>query len=249
MRNFSKGLRLVFLELMPAYLKAVDEPTLQKTDGTPVGKLDVLAMEKLRTYIKDCFPEDCTIGEEDGFSDKDMQRFFRDMKRRYWTIDGLDGTENRKMGTTFGAMVSCRHGDEIVYSAFFQPVDQALYENGFYEAELGKGAWQWNGIPGIHEWPEQSLILAAEHGTLNRRTVLIEGSSKKAMGNARITKLGQSVTTRLNVSSCMAATIVARGRASALVSVRNPVWDTWPAVRLIKEAGGIVTDWEGKHVT
>ncbi len=248
MKDFSKGLRLVFLELMPAYLSTMGDKITQKQDGTPAGNLDFLAMEKLREYIKAKFPDDLTIGEEDGFGGDDMELFFRDMENRYWTIDGLDGTGNRQMGTTFGAMVSCRQGNEILYSAFFQPVDQALHGNGFYHAELGKGAWQWNGKPMADECPQESQILAAHH-KLDRYTFLLEGSSKKVMRNPRIARLAQAGATRLNVSSCLSATIVARGKASALVTVENAPWDTWPAVRIIKEAGGTVTDWNGNPVT
>ena len=235
---------------MPDYIGTAkgqmgDKILKTKKDGTPVGDLDNLAMEALRECIKRHFPNDYTIGEEDERDDAEMQRILARTDEFQWTIDGLDGTGNRRMGTTYGAMVSRRKGDVIHYAAFFRPVDQMLWQNGFFETEYGNGAWQWYGEGS----DEQIQLLAAQHNALERHTVHLEGSSKKFFRFPGIINLGQNVTVRPSVSSCVAATAVAMGKASALVTVENKPWDTWPAIVLIEEAGGIVTDWKGKSVT
>ena len=79
-------------------------------------------------------------------------------------------------------------------------------------------------------------------------TVLLEGSSKMFF-NEPILTLGRTVTTRASVSSSVAATTVALAKASAVVTVKNAVWDNWPIWLMIQEAGGIVTDWRGNPLT
>ncbi|MDO8582385.1 MAG: inositol monophosphatase family protein, partial [bacterium] len=189
------------------------------------------------------FPHDLTLGEEDETDMGTMQRILADREGIYWTIDGLDGTQNWELGTTFGGMVARRKGNEILYAAVFQPMDEHVYGAGFFEAEKGCGAWRW------YDEETHIQILAAQENALKRRFVMIEGSSSKSFKNARVVKLGQRVSTRTNVSSCFSTTIVASGLASGMLVIENPPWDTWPALLFIPEAGGIVTDWDGKPVT
>jgi fructose-1,6-bisphosphatase/inositol monophosphatase family enzyme len=79
-------------------------------------------------------------------------------------------------------------------------------------------------------------------------TVLLEGSSK-AFFQEPIVSLGEKVTTRASLSSCIAATTVARGDATALITKGNKPWDTWPAILMISEAHGVVTNYQGQVVT
>lgn len=234
---------------MPDYIGTAkeqmgDKILKTKPDGTPVGDLDNLAMETLRECIKKHFPDDYTIGEEDERDEAEMRRILARTEEFQWAIDGLDGTGNRRMGTTYGAMVSRRKGNEIQYAAFFRPVDQMLWGNGFIEAEYGCGAWQWHG----DDTRDITQLIAAQHSALERHTICLEGSSKKFFKNPTIVNLGKTVTVRPSVSSCIAATAVAMGKVSALVTVENKPWDTWPAIVLTQEAGGIVTDWKGESV-
>ncbi len=77
---------------------------------------------------------------------------------------------------------------------------------------------------------------------------MLEGSSKKFF-KPPISLLGSRITVRPGMSTCVAATTVAMGRADAFVSVGNKPWDNWPAWLLIEEAGGIITDFNGKPCT
>ncbi len=73
---------------------------------------------------------------------------------------------------------------------------------------------------------------------------MLEGSSKRFFKPPLI-KLGLEETTRSSFSSCVAATTVARGDTSALVTIENKPWDNWPSIGIIEEANGIVTDFKG----
>ena len=240
---FPDALMKLFADLTPRYIGRSHDKRNDKikSDGTPVGNLDLYAMEKIRELIFEYFPGEVTIGEEDKKSAEQMRKLLSDKDGCQWTIDGLDGTGNRGMGTnSFGAMISRRQGEKILLAALYRPTDERLRGNGFFYAESNHmRARLWCGLcNGYHS------LRTAQHGELERITVMLEGSSKKFF-KPPLSTLGLEITTRCSFSSCIAATTVAMGKASALVTVENKPWDNWPSACLIKEAGGIVTDWQG----
>ncbi len=244
---FTERLRRCFVEMLPYYLGKAHDPRgdkIKPADGTPVGNLDVFAAVQLATLIAHYFPGERIIGEEDQRSDDDIRRILANREEFQWTVDGLDGTGNRGMGTfSFGAMVARRHGDEILYAAIFLPAKEKLHQNGFLSAVRGKGAYQWCG-----DHQEYERLRTAHPGQLERITVMLEGSSKKFF-KPPISDLGRVITTRPGFSTSVATTAVAEGKASAFVNKDHKPWDAWPAMLIIEEAGGVVTDHHGKPVT
>lgn len=248
MDSLTQAIEALFASLLPLYIGAAHERSgtkvQLKTDGTPVTDLDNYTLTRLRELITAWFPNDYTIGEEDQKNSEEVARILANQDQRQWTIDGLDGTWHYRRGTnSYGAMVSQRLGSRILYAAIFRPIDMALRGNGFFFAEDGHGAWEW-----CRDCNEYHRLHTARAGKLERPVVLLEGSSKQFFEEP-VVSLGKRVTTRPSLSSCIAATTVARGDATALLTRGNKPWDTWPAILLIKEAGGIVTDYRGHPVT
>ena len=235
----------LFSELLPAYIgtahKTVGTKIESKKDGTPVTDLDNHSLSLLRELITKYHPKDFTIGEEDKRGNEQIQEILECQGQRQWTIDGLDGTWHFAKGTnSYGAMVANRLGGAILFAAIFRPIDQRLRGNGFFYAERGKGAWQFCSKCSTYH----KLQTAKQE---DRFLVMLEGSSKKFF-KPPISNLGQAVTTRPSLSASIAATTVASGRASAVVTVENKPWDNWPIMLFVEEAGGIVTDWQGNPV-
>ena len=255
--DFTKALGGLFEELLPLYVpkahgkvgtKVRTKVRAEQGDTEPVTDLDNYTLARLRGLIIGWFPGDYTIGEEDTKSPAEIARILADQTNYYWTIDGLDGTWHFIRGSwSYGAMVSRRQGNRILYAAIFRPVDMALCGTGFFFAELGEGAWEWcrddNEYHQLHTAPfgDPKKVPRA----LERTTVLLEGGSKLFFTGS-VASLGAQVTTRPSLSSCIAATTVARGDASALVTKGNKPWDTWPAIGIIEAAGGIVTNHRGE---
>lgn len=245
--GFTHALQAVLMNLLPLYVpsthKRMGTKIQLKDDGTPVTDLDNYALEQLRAVINNWYPKDCTIGEEDKKSSVEMEKILANQEQYQWTIDGLDGTWHFSRGTnSYGAMISRRRGNQILYAAIFRPVDMILRGDGFFVAEQGRGAWEYCGDHNIYH-----QLHTAPFGALERMTVMLEGSSK-AFFQEPIASLGAKVATRASLSSCIAATTVARGDATALVTRGNKPWDTWPAILMISEARGIVTDYQGKPI-
>lgn len=244
---FTERLKRCFIEMLLYYVGKAHDPRGDKvkpTDGTPVGNLDIFTMKHLETLISKYFPRERIIGEEDGRSDDEICRVLANREEYQWTVDGLDGTGNRGMHTfSFGAMVARRRGDEILYAAIFLPAKEKLHRNGFLFAVRSEDAYQWCGA---HQQYER--LHTAKHGELERITVMLEGSSKKLF-KPPISNLGLVITTRPGFSTSVATTAVAEGKASAFVNIDHKPWDAWPAMLVISEAGGVITDHRGNHVT
>ncbi len=252
--RFTEALKDLYLELLPLYVPKAHGKSgtkvLLKSDDTPVTDLDNYTLARLRGLILGWFPADRTIGEEDTLSADKVAQILADQESCYWTIDGLDGTWHFIRGSnSYGSMVSRRRGNDILYAAIFRPVDMALRGTGFFFAELGEGAWEW-----CTDCDEYHHLQTAAPGKYNaetnprgleRTTVLLEGGSKLFFKDP-VANLGRSITTRPSLSSCIAATIVAQGGATALVTRGNKPWDTWPAIGLIEGAGGVVTNYRGE---
>lgn len=241
---FTTVLKRLFFGLSPLYIGEAGEEIgtkIKPADGTPVTSLDHRTLERLRSLIAEHFPCDITIGEEDRTGPEEIRRLLEREDQFQWTIDGLDGTGNLRLGTnSYGAALARRYGNNILYAAAFRPVDYALRGNGFFFAERGQGTWEW--------FNYYHPLSAAPADRLDRMVILLEGSSKKFF-EPPITYLGRAETTRSSLSSCVAATTVARGRASALFTVENKPWDNWPSWLFIQEAGGTVTGWQGEPLT
>lgn len=242
--SFTDELRNLFIDLLPLYIPKAhgraDTKVTVKDDSTPVTDVDTHTLAQLRTLIAQWFPLECTIGEEDRRSSEALAAILTNVHECQWTIDGLDGTWHFTRGTnSYGAMVSRRQGNCILYAAIFRPVDMALRGNGFFVARHGEGAFEWCRDCNVYE-----RIRTADYDALERKVVLLEGSSKRFFTEPLLS-LGKKITTRPSLSSCIAATTVARGDATALITTGNKPWDNWPVILMIEEAGGVVTDHQG----
>lgn len=241
--EFRGALMRLFLRLLPSYIGEAGVgigTKIKPSDGTPVADLDNYALAEIRKLIEQHFPADCIIGEEDGKSAAEIQQIINRQNQFQWTVDGLDGTGNARAGlNSYGAAVARKRGNQILFAAIFLPIDYALRRNGFLWAENGQDAREWLDREGRF-----IILKTASVGDLDRMVVTLEGSSRRLF-EPPVTNLGSSKTTRCSFSSCVAASAVARGRASALVTVGNMPWDNWPAIGIIEAAGGIVTDWQG----
>ncbi len=174
-REFTKELHDLFSELLPFYIGKAHEKmgTKIKNDGTPVTDLDNHTLTRLRELITRRFPDDFTIGEEDKRDEKQIRQILARQDQHQWTIDGLDGTGNYRMGTnSYGASVSRRRGNKILFAAIFRPIDEALRGDGFFFAEREGGSFR-----RCKEHGEYHEIRTASEGVLERVTVMLEGSS------------------------------------------------------------------------
>jgi len=192
-----------------------------KSDGTPVTAADLAAEKMIRERIAEQFPDDSIVGEEHPDTDGSSGRI--------WVIDPIDGTK------------AFTHGVPL-YSNLIAMIDQS------------------GPAVGVINLPALGEVVAAGRGlgsTHNGRPCHV--SDHTPIAGAYLCTSGtdywpkQSLSNVLN-SDCVVRTwgdaygysLVATGRAEAMVDPQAHPWDIAPMAVIIPEAGGEFTNTSGQ---
>ena len=201
------------------------------------GPIDVVTAvdHAAETAIVDCLrrlqPSVPILAEERGFvgGSKTGCRFI---------VDPLDGTTNFAHGfPVFAVSIAYEEGGEVVAGAVLDPVREELFT-----AEAGRGA-HLNGVP-IRVSPTAEMQYA----------LLATGFpySREAMDRAldlfvRIMRRVRAV--RRAGSAALDLCCVAAGRLDAFWEETLRAWDTAAGEVIVREAGGLVSDFDGGPFT
>ena len=200
-----------------------------KADDSPVTQADRDANAKILEVLGEAFPEDAILSEE---TPDDHVRLAR---RRVWIVDPLDGTRDFVARTgQFSVHVGLAVDGEAVVGVVFQPVTGALFS-----AARGMGAFRVEGTSGSQLRVSTVSELAALRIGVSRLN--ISDRLKRclhASGLERTVPMGASVK----------HTALAAGELDAVInlSAGELEWDTCAPEVVIREAGGVVTDGEGR---
>lgn len=196
----------------------------RKADHSPVTIADREAEQLIRTSIEARFPGEEILGEEEGGA-------FRAGDR--WVIDPIDGTKSFICGVPLYATLLSYEtaGEPSIAVCYFPALDEMLY------AERGRGA-TWNGRRcQVSSQPSLSAAAVSCGGHLS---MIRHG---RWSGFERIAQ--QTLLTR-TWSDAYGHALVATGRIDAMVDpVVNP-WDISAVSLIVREAGGMFTDFDGK---
>ncbi len=218
--------------LLVHYHKLKRSEIQRKSAFDRVTRADLEANKLILSTIKKSFPEHDFLSEETGFEDNpDIYR---------WVIDPLDGTTNYIIGNPlFCVAIALTCKQKILLSVQYAPALDELFI-----AEYGKGATM-NGkkikvsrVPSLRD----SIVTLARsrYKQSRRRYVSIQRKLE-----------GQVLNMRHFGSTALTLGYVAAGRVSGSMVVPPGIasWDILPGVLLVREAGGRVTDFEGKQWT
>jgi histidinol phosphatase-like enzyme (inositol monophosphatase family) len=196
-----------------------------KADGSPVTVADRAAEQAARDWVARYFPEDGILGEEFGEE--------RVGARRRWVIDPIDGTKSFVRGTPlWGSLVALCEGETVLAgAAYFPAVDELL------AAAPKAGCW-WNG----------SRCGVSTVASLERATVLTtdECFRERPQRRAGWDRLSSSAAVSRSWGDCFGYLLVATGRAEAMCDPVMSPWDSAALHPIIREAGGVFTDWDGR---
>lgn len=187
---------------------------------------DLKSDKLIISAIKKKFPQHNILTEESGFIDK---------KSDYaWVIDPLDGSTNFARGNPFFAVsIALMKDKELLLGVVYAP-----YLKELYVAEKGKGAYL-NGKK-IHVSKTNTLaksyLVSCEGGDATNKQI--------AEINAKFLPLVKDM--RKLGSAALESSSVAAGRSEAYIVRQISSWDVAAGVLLVEEAGGKVTDFEGK---
>jgi myo-inositol-1(or 4)-monophosphatase len=189
-----------------------------------VTDADLAAEAEIIEVIRAAYPEDVIVSEEVGSRDGKGQR--------RWLVDPLDGTVNYAHQVPFFAVsIACFLEGAAQIGVVFNPLSGELFT-----ARTGSGA-QLNGRP-IQVSPEtqvaESLLASGFPYDLNR------GFEPLAARFLRVLKAARGI--RRLGSAALDLCYVACGRFAGYWESDLKPWDTAAGILIVREAGGVVTD-------
>lgn len=195
-----------------------------KADETPVTFADRRAEEVMRQLIEKRFPSHGIVGEELGTTRGDAEFV--------WVLDPIDGTKSFITNVPlFGTLIGLLHQGKPIVGCIHQPVLKQLV--------IGDGrTTTLNGSP-VHVRPcsdiSQATLLTCDPINPERH-----------QDGAAFDRLAKKARIYRTWGDCYGYLLVATGWADLMVDpILNP-WDLLPLVPVIRGAGGIITDWQGK---
>lgn len=192
-----------------------------------VTEMDIKAEDMIMKTIKARFPEHGILTEE-SFEQKSGSEY-------RWIIDPLDGTTNYSHGfPIFCVSIALEREGEIILGVVFNPM-----LNELFTAEKGKGAYLNNKrirVSGISELTKSLLATGFPYDVRTSRDNNISHFANFAVRVQAIRRAG---------SAALDMCYVACGRFDGFWELKLKPWDTAAAMLIIKEAGGIVTDFKG----
>ncbi len=206
------------------YFAAPDLAVETKSDRTPVTAADRGAEELMRRMIRARFPGHGILGEEFGPENTDAEFV--------WVLDPIDGTRAFAAATPlFGTLIALLHGGQPVLGAIHQPVLRQLVVGDGRQTTL-------NGRP-----VRVRATARLEEATLLCSDVL---TPARHQNGGAFAALGQRVKQLRTWGDCYGYLLVATGWADIMCDpIMNP-WDVAALIPVVRGAGGIITDWQGR---
>ena len=200
----------------------------EKTRNDFVTDVDRMAERAIIDTLRQSYPEHGILAEESGQSgDSDYQ----------WIIDPLDGTTNFLHGLPqFAVSIALRHRERLLQGVIFDPVRQDLYT-----ASHGGGA-QLNGkrIRVSRRRGIKAALLGTGipfGGKVDTLGIYMKSLRALIPHSAGIRRAG---------AASLDLAWVAAGRMDGFWEFGLSPWDMAAGALLISEAGGIVTDLDGR---
>lgn len=199
--------------------------------GDAVTEVDVLAETMIMKEIKAMFPDHQVQGEESGRSGNRDSDYL-------WMIDPLDGTNNFVIGLPlFAISITLMYKRNPVLGVVYEPITNRL----FVSSKQGGAAC--NGEP----------IRVKRKEAIHKGNVgWIQGH--KVQNDARAMKLRHHVESQFKrmlrlwaptIQWCM----LANGDLDGIVLYNSEGDDLYSGILMVKEAGGVVVDFEGNAFT
>ncbi len=173
--------------------------------------------------IRDIFPKDGILCEESGHIQEGEYT---------WVIDPLDGSINYVNGIPYCAVsIAVVYEQMPVIGVIYQPFSDELFW-----AQKGKGAWFANTRLRVHDRPLKEGVVGIDFGREEKKE--IAGWVERFSTRCRYV--------RVNGSAALALSEVAQGWTQGYLQNTLYPWDAAAGALIVKEAGGVVTNREGK---
>ncbi|MGM0874793.1 MAG: inositol monophosphatase family protein [Bacillota bacterium] len=208
----------------------------KKNASDLVTEVDKLSEELLRGKIQADYPEHWLISEEDCGQANPYKAFKNNQSGYGWIIDPIDGTTNFIHGIPhFSVSIGIVKDGEPVIGVVFNPITDELYT-----ARKSLGA-HLNGRPirvGFEEKLEEAVVATGFQASDYKGGSRVLQQMDKLAGKSRNIRMFGAA----SVDLCL----VASGKITGFWHEGLNPWDTAAGVLILTEAGGHVTDNDGK---
>lgn len=216
--------------VLMSHLGKTSEATVKESISSVVTEADLASEKVILNILLDTPEPNNVITEESGYIDN---------RSAYtWVVDPLDGTSNFAAGLPwFGVIIALFRGNRPILGGMYLPVDQQLYL-----CEEAAGATL-NGIS-IHTTASAKLA-----GHLVAYSFDFSDTPGKTESEMEILKsLSKKVRNIRSTNSLVDFCYTADGRLGAAINQTTKIWDIAVPWLMISEAGGRVTDIQGKEI-
>lgn len=199
-----------------------------KPDQSPVTFADKEAERIIRETIMKAFPDHGFLGEE---SDKNAS-----LSEYIWIVDPIDGTRNyiREIPLFATEIALMKDGELILGVSNAPAIKELMY------AEKGFGAYL-NG----------EKIVVSEVSKLEE-AYFSHGGMKhfdKHHLLGKLLSLGKQVRLQRGIGDFWSYHLLAQGKIDIMIEAEMKIWDIAALTVIVQEAGGVVTDIEGKAIS
>jgi len=209
---------------------------LTKRQAEAVTEADRASQRHIVAALRRRFGGDGIIGEENETGDA-ITFDCPNLLGRVWVIDPIDGTNNFVNG--LGAFAVC-----IGLLDQGRPILGVVYDvtrDQMYAAAVGQGAWL------------DTRKLAVPPTPLNDSAIIMMTSNVlDAQGNCPAYPARWLAQTNWKIrilgSAALEAVSVASGVAHAAITVNGKLWDCVAPAAIVLEAGGSITDFQGRDI-
>jgi myo-inositol-1(or 4)-monophosphatase len=195
-----------------------------------VSEVDRAAEREIRYHLKKAYPDHAILGEEGGL-EGDENADYR------WVIDPLDGTTNFLRGIPhYGISIACLHKGKVEHAVIIDPVRREEFT-----ASRGRGA-------ALNGRRIRVSNRASLDGALLGTGIPFKNHCDEVLGpySKSIELLaGQCAGIRRAGAASLDLAYVAAGRLDAFWEKGLSIWDLAAGALLVREAGGLVSDFHG----
>lgn len=209
---------------------AVDLHVDTKPDLTPVTDVDRAVESALRAELARVLPGDSVLGEEFGGSTT--------LRGRQWIIDPIDGTKNFVRGVP-------------VWASLIALLDEGVPAVGVVSAPtLNRRWWAASGVGAFAavdgSAPRRiSVSAVAELSSASLSFSSLSGWAKRGLRD-RFLELTDTVWRVRAYGDFLSYCLLAEGAVDIAAEPEVSVWDLAPLDVLVREAGGVFTNLDGK---
>jgi myo-inositol-1(or 4)-monophosphatase len=195
-----------------------------KSDQTPVTMADRGAEELMRRMIRRRFPDHGILGEEFGPENTGAEFV--------WVLDPIDGTRAFAAATPlFGTLIALLHRGQPVLGAINQPVLRQLVIGEGGRTTLNDRTVRVRATPRL----EEATLLCSD----------VLSPARHQNGDA-FAALSRRVKQLRTWGDCFGYLLLATGWTDIMCDPVLSPWDIAALIPVIRGAGGVITDWQGR---